>query len=134
MSTGKPEVPSQYTTSALAPCYRKDPWSTGHQSLLRRHPRTQSHLLKTIMMSQAHGKATTCKVPLSSLKTSGRSPVYGRSFLAFRCPAKSFQVMCPSSISSAHLAGSCPTSARHAQLLSFLYCWLFQQVSSLVKP
>lgn len=42
-------------------------------------------------------------------------------------------VLCPYSISYAHLARSCPTSAHHAQLLNVLYCRLFRQVSSLVK-
>lgn len=129
----KPEVPSQYTVSAQAPCYRKDPWSLGHHSLLGHHPCKPSHLLETVTMSHAYGKVTICEVPLGSLKTFGKMPSLLRLLPSISLPCQitsSCALVCPYSISYAHLACSCPTSAHHAQLLRFLYYQLVRQVSS----
>lgn len=102
----------------------------------QRHSCQQSHLLKTVTLSRAYGKGTIWKVPLSSFKSSGTMP---RRFLMLPrilppCQIISSRALvCPYSISDAHLARSCPTSAPRAQLLHVPYCRLFRQVSSLLK-
>lgn len=109
-------------------------WDT--RAFLGINPCKQSNLLETVTMSHAYAKVTVCEVPLGSLKTSGKMPSLLRLLPSISLPCQiisSCALVCPYSISYAHLACSCPTSAHHAQLLHFLYCQLFRQVSSLVK-
>lgn len=133
MFTRKPEYAiSQHTVSAY---YQKDPWSTGHQSP-QHHPCKQSHLLKTVALSQAYGKVTICRVPMGSLKTSGKMPSLLLLFPSISLPCQipsDCALLCPYSVSDAHLACSCPMSAHHAQLLNCVDCLLFWQGASLVK-
>lgn len=114
---------------------KKNPRSTGHKSPLH-YPCKWSHLLTTVTMSQAHGKVTICKVPLSSLKISGKMPNLWLLLPSISLPCQTISrgtELCSYGISYVHLARSCPTSAYHAQLLNLLHCRLFRQVSSLVK-